>query len=326
MISSIKTCLEATGKALGFADKGATLYMGLPSQGSLKTQHTCPLCGAGTVQPLYTIQDFDVVRCRQCGLVFSTLSVDRDALEKLYSDKYFQTRQEYFFQNPIMNSSITEEGATIQNFRFGLSLINRYGSKGRLLDVGCAVGVFLSLARQQGWKTYGVDISQYAASHCREVLGHEAFVGDLKEVQFPDRWFDVVTLWDVLEHFPDPASQLREVYRILKKDGIILIDTPNEESLLRWLARMIFLVSKGKILYPVRKLYHHFHLYYFTPRTLQMLLKKSGFSLIHLEKKCIPLVKARGRLTERLLVKAISFPERILNKEYELLGIAKKVD
>ena len=104
------------------------------------------------------------------------------------------------------------------------------------------------------------------------------------------------------------------------------MDTPNEDGLLRWLARSIFHVSLKGISYPLRKLYHEFHLYYFTPETLQMLLKKSGFSLIYLEKKCIPPLKARGRPWERAVVKALSVPERLLSREYELLAIARKVE
>jgi 2-polyprenyl-3-methyl-5-hydroxy-6-metoxy-1,4-benzoquinol methylase len=181
------------------------------------------------------------------------------------------------------------------------------------------------MARDRGWEVQGVDISEYAVAHCCETLGLRAVAGDLKEARFPDQWFDVVTLWDVIEHFSNPGGQLKEVHRVLKKDGIILMDTPNEDGLLRWIARMVYRASGGKISYPVRKLYHEFHLSYFTTETLQMLLQKNGFALIHLEKKCIPLIKARGRPLERLLVKAISFPERILNREYELLAVAKKV-
>lgn len=296
----------------------------LDPKGDLQVLH-CPLCAEEAVLSLYPLKGFSIVRCRRCGLVFSTLSVDRHKLEHMYSDSYFQTRREYFFQNSTHDVPPSKEDPNIRNFRHGLSLIDRYGSKGRLLDVGCALGAFLSLARKQGWETHGVDISRYAASYCREVLGHDAVDGDLREIQFPDHWFEVVTLWDVLEHFPDPAGQLKEVHKILKKDGIVLLDTPNEDGLLRWLARLFFLASKGRVLYPVRKLYHRFHLLYFSSETLKTLLEENGFSLIHLEKRCIPQNKGRARPMERFLLKAFSGLEKICNKEYELLAVAKKV-
>lgn len=285
----------------------------------------CELCGATGIHSLFRLEDFSVCKCRQCHLVFLSTALNRHEIEAMYSGEYYQRRREYYFQNPIVNPAVEKAGTNIQNFLYGLSLIEKYARAGRLLDVGCAIGIFLSLARDRGWEVQGVDISEYAVAHCREKLGHHAVAGNLKAARFPDQSFDVVTLWDVIEHFTNPDEQLKEVHRVLRNDGIILMDTPNENGLLRWIARTVYRTSRGRISYPVRKLYHEFHLYYFTPGTLQMLLQKNGFALVHLEKKCIPLLKARGRPLERLLVKAISFPERMLKREYELLAVAKKV-
>jgi 2-polyprenyl-3-methyl-5-hydroxy-6-metoxy-1,4-benzoquinol methylase len=285
----------------------------------------CELCGATDIHPRFDLAAFDVLKCRQCNLVFLSTPLDRPQIEAMYAGEYYQRRHDYYFQNPVFDAAVENTGTHIKNFHYGLSLIEDYAPAGRLLDVGCAIGIFLSLARERGWEVHGVDISKYAVSYCRETLGHHAVAGDLSEARFPDQWFDVITLWDVIEHFAHPCQQLKEVHRVLKNDGIILMDTPNENSLLRWMAAMIYRTSRGIISYPVRKLYHEFHLYYFTPETLQMLLQKCGFELVHLEKKCIPLLKARGHALERMLVKAVSFPERMLNREYELLAVAKKM-
>lgn len=286
----------------------------------------CKLCGATDVHFLFCLEDFFVVKCRRCDIVFLPTQINKHEIEAIYNSDYYQSRHDYYFRNPVMNPSFKKESTNIQNFRYGLSLIEKSVKSGRLLDVGCAIGVFLSLAKDNGWEVHGVDISEYAVSRCCEVLGSNAVAGDLKEARFPDRCFDVITLWDVIEHFIDPDEQLKEINRVLKNNGIILLDTPNEDGLLRLIARLIFYLSKGRISYPIRKLYHQFHLYYFTTETLQRLLGKNGFSLIHLEKKSIPLLKARGRFLERLLVKAVSFPEKILRREYELLAIAQKVN
>ena len=148
--------------------------------------------------------------------------------------------------------------------------------------------------------------------------------GTLDDAHLAEESFDVITLWDILEHFPDPSHQLQEILRLLKDDGIILMNAPNEEGLLRLLAGMIFRLSGEKISYPVRKLYHPFHIHYFTQETLKALLEKNGFTLVKLEKMCIPVIKARGRQLERLIVKVLSWPEMIFHKEYELLAIARK--
>jgi hypothetical protein len=102
------------------------------------------------------------------------------------------------------------------------------------------------------------------------------------------------------------------------------MNAPNEDGLLRLLAGMIFRLSGTRISHPVRKLYHPFHIHYFTQETLEALLEKNGFALVKLEKRCIPIIKARGRQLERLIVKVLSWPERLCHKEYELLAIATK--
>jgi len=241
----------------------------------------------------------------------------------LYDDEYFTSRNDYFFQNPIYNPDVTAESASMESFRHGLDIIKRYQPRGNLLDVGCAVGVFLALARDAGFETHGNDISRYAADRCA-AMGHDARCGELESVGFDDASFDVVTLWDVIEHFPDPSRQLQQIYRILKPNGILLLDTPNEAGLLRALAQWLSRATFGRFDYPVRKLYHEFHLYYFTEKTLKALLNKNSFELVLLQRNCIPLVKARGSWLERQVVRALSIPERLLHREFELLAVAKK--
>lgn len=289
-----------------------------------KNQNFCHLCGKETFKVLYSLDNFQVFCCKQCGLTTTNLFVNRAIIEETYSSSYYKNRYDYYFQNCVIDKSVTNDNTNIRNFRSGLNLIDQYKIGGKLLDVGCAMGTFLSIAREKGWETYGVDISAYATAYARKKLALNVFTGELSDLNFHEQMFDVITLWDVLEHFPDPSYQLKQVHRLLKDDGIVFINTPNEEGLLRLLGRIIFRASGGAVSYPIRKLYHEFHLYYFTPLTFLKLLERNGFSLIHLEKRCIPTSKARGRKWEQLIVKALSWPERLLNKEYELWAIAKK--
>jgi 2-polyprenyl-3-methyl-5-hydroxy-6-metoxy-1,4-benzoquinol methylase len=284
----------------------------------------CHLCGQKTFQMLHSFDDFDLIRCKKCGLVATSLFLERSALAQTYSATYYKKRPDYYFNNVITNHTVTKENGNIRDFRNGLSLIAQYKSKGRLLDVGCALGTFLFLARQSGWDTYGVDISQYATHFARDALKLQVHTGELEEAKFPDKWFDVITLWDVLEHFPDPSRQLQEIHRILQDDGVVLMNTPNEAAFLRLLAWKMFRLTGGKIRYPLQKLYHRFHLYYFTSETLYSLLEQNGFTLIQLNQKCIPIVKARGSKLEQLFVKVFSLAERLCHREYELLAIVGK--
>lgn len=289
-----------------------------------RSEKSCDLCQGRHFQVVYQLDGFQVIRCRQCSLISTNLALKKPDLESMYASPYYQQRRDYYFQNCVTNRAVTTENTNIRDFREGLSLIERYKSEGKLLDVGCAIGVFLCLARERGWEVRGVDVSRYAAAYAREVFGLDVFAGELQEAPFPNGYFDVITLWDVLEHFPDPSRQLQETHRVLKDDGIVLMNTPNEEGLLRLLAGIIFRLSGGKISYPVQKLYHSFHLHYFTQRTLQALLAKNGFALLQLQKRHIPIIKARGRPVERLIVKTLSLPELLSRREFELLAIARK--
>lgn len=298
--------------------------LNIPNKTTRPHPSLCHLCGQNSFKALYHIDNFQVIRCRQCGLTTTSLPVNRSILEQTYTSDYYRSRHDYYFNNCVINQDIDRDNTNIRDFRHGLDLIAQYKRCGKLLDVGCALGVFLALARESGWDTYGVDISEFAAAFARDELGLRTFSGELQDLDFDGRCFDVITLWDVLEHFPDPSHQLKQVYRLLADDGIVFINTPNEDGLLRLLGKILYRASGGAISYPVRKLYHEFHLYYFSPQTFLQLLEHNGFSLVHLEKRCIPTPKARGRKWERVLVKLMSWPERLLNKEYELWAVAKK--
>jgi 2-polyprenyl-3-methyl-5-hydroxy-6-metoxy-1,4-benzoquinol methylase len=284
----------------------------------------CHLCGNQDFDKLYPLGGMAVLQCKACGLVFSDLSPAWGTLEAMYDASYYQERHKYYFENIVMDPSITREDTNIGDFRKALDLITEYKQAGKLLDVGCALGIFLSMACRRGWDAYGIDISEYAASYARNVMGLKVAAGTLEEVGYPEKSFDVITLLDVLEHFAEPSRQLKEVRRILKDDGIVLLNTPNQDGLLRIMAHGLYRFSGGIVAYPLRKLYHCFHLYYYTPRTLHALLEKNGFRIEQLRKNSIPSVKARGRTVERVIVKALSFPERICGREYELIAIARK--
>jgi len=97
--------------------------------------------------------------------------------------------------------------------------------------VGCATGIFLDGMRRRGWETWGVELNVRAARYARDRLGLEVFVGELEGAAFPDRFFDVVTLWDVLEHVRDPRRTLGEIARISRPEGLLVLSLPNPDCL-----------------------------------------------------------------------------------------------
>lgn len=121
--------------------------------------------------------------------------------------------------------------AAVRNARCRLPLIRRYAPRARrLLDVGCGVGAFLSVARRT-YSCCGVDVSPEAVVFVRDRLGVEAYEGDLRALHLPPGTFDVVTLFDVIEHVPEPGGVLAEVHRLLVPGGIAVLTTGDTDSL-----------------------------------------------------------------------------------------------
>ena len=287
----------------------------------------CQLCSSNTVYKKFSLKQFDVLQCKDCNLVFLSQIPTETSLKNLYSSDYYLGREEYYFNNLITNPERGKVTENIESFSAGLKKLNSFKrEKGRLLDVGCGLGIFLSMAKMDGWETCGVDISAYAARYAREKFGLEVYSnGRLEEASFPSESFDVITLWDSLEHFSDPLVQFKEIHRILKSDGIIMLDTPNESSLLRVLAKYLYMITGRIFTYPITKLYHQYHLYYYNSVAIETLLRNGGFKIVSTERKTIPIIKARGSFFEKGLVKCLSYLERFLGMEYELLVIAKKI-
>ncbi|NWF52470.1 MAG: class I SAM-dependent methyltransferase [Nitrospirae bacterium] len=283
----------------------------------------CKICNSTERKLRYSIGDYNVVECNKCGVIFLDLHKDYD-ISKLYSSDYYLERKEYYLKNCIVDPSCRIENPNILDFKEGLNLIESFKKTGRLLDVGCGMGIFLYMSKERGWEVFGVDVSDYAANFAKERFGIDCFVGRLKKANFPDNYFDVITLWDVIEHFENPIEELEEIRRILSDEGIILFDTPNVESLMRQIAHWIYMLTGGIFKYPVKKLYHQYHLYYYSIKTLKTLLNKSGFEIVKMKNKTIPLTKAKGNRLEKAIVKGLSMLEKITKREYELLVIAKK--
>jgi len=161
-------------------------------------------------------------------------------------------------------------------FPAGLAMLKRLGACGKLLDIGCSVGLFLNAARQEGFDVAGVELSPEPARFARQHFQLDVFCGTLESAPWGDGSFNVVTLWDVREHLPDPRATLQQVARILRPGGHLAIRVPDGE----------FHLWKTFFLRPWFG--HRFiwmevpnHLNHFRPRTLRRLLEETGFDVLH---------------------------------------------
>ncbi|HSU55765.1 MAG TPA: class I SAM-dependent methyltransferase [Candidatus Dormibacteraeota bacterium] len=114
-------------------------------------------------------------------------------------------------------------------YRHRVKTVERISEKrrGRVLDVGCGRGWLLQQFRKAGWDVHGTELSEQAARYGREALGLPIETGSLEDVSFPANHFDAITMWHVLEHVPEPAVMLKEVCRVMKPGGVLLVSVPN---------------------------------------------------------------------------------------------------
>ncbi len=198
-----------------------------------------------------------IVRCQKCDLVYVNPRIN----EKIVSDSYKCSIDKVYVQ-----------GATGRQhtFRQCVKKIRQWKEPpGRLLDIGCAAGFFVHEAKGQGWDAVGIEPSKWLVDWGIENLKEKLYLGTLRQAGFKDREFDILTMWDVLEHASDPMSELQECNRILKSSGMLVINYPDFGSMLARLAGSYwwFLLSN--------------HLYYFTTETMKKYLEKTGFKVEH---------------------------------------------
>ncbi len=182
----------------------------------------CNLCDADCPAPICYDNGYPIVRCRRCRL---TYVAEQPLLAPGEDVGFFST----CFASEIENDPKVRMDKR-EVYRAGLGELSKsYPDRGRLLDVGCGFGLFLEDARSSGWQPFGVDVSEVGIRHATEELGlRDVQRRDLKDAAYPDGYFQAVTLWNILEHVPDPLATMREVRRILDpQGGIVLVRVPN---------------------------------------------------------------------------------------------------
>ena len=246
-------------------------------------QDGCPLCGAQTRRRLVTKMGFDVVRCTACGLVYVWPPPGADELEALYSGGDYH--------------AVVDEGERRRTFARRLRQIEAIcPERGRLLDVGCSKGFFLDVARDAGWDVAGVELNRNAADEARG-RGLDVWHGDLAAARFDPASFDVVTLFDVIEHTSRPRDTLAACRRVLRPGGLLVATTPDVGGLVPRVTYALFACTLGAWDHPTPP----GHLVQFSRRTLRQLLESEKFAAIAERSEHIPMAYSVGKLENSVL-------------------------
>lgn len=220
----------------------------------------CPVCDGQTFKQWGVVGAYEIIACCTCGLGMTNPFPTQEELESTNSQiyqvqqriktyLYFKNYYERRYLKYIDNIKMTKKNGT-------------------LLDVGCNIGLFLKVARDEGFQVTGIELNQGCADYGRRCFGLDIHSDYLEKNCFSAGSFDVVTLFDVLEHVPDLHGFLREIKRVLKPGGLLVVQSPNLESLMAELTG-----SRWSWLTPPD------HLYHFTSGSLAKLLYDSGFTV-----------------------------------------------
>jgi len=234
-----------------------------------RTKHICLICGSNKTSAYWAMSGYKLTKCEKCNFVWDFYHAE-DVLAQ-YDKSYFEN------DNPKGGYTNYFEGMRINKKTFvdRLSKIEkRLGFKGKLLDVGAALGDCLEVAQHLGWKdSYGVEVSKFAVSEAKKRGVKNIKNSVLSESGYKMNSFDVITYQDVIEHVDNPIKELKDAYKFLNKNGIIFLVTPDIGGY--W----------HKLL---KSMWYHYkpneHIMYFSENSLRLALEKSGFKNIETRK------------------------------------------
>ena len=257
----------------------------------------CAVCAADDYRVLFpkSRQVHQIVKCNRCGLMYANPQEVVDC-------------EEFVLHNATRK--IDPEGADRQycqkqhvqmpDSERALQVLNDFCPKrGRLLEIGSYLGLLLERCRAAGWDTTGLEPFRPAANYARSKYGLQIIEGVLPNPALKDQSFDAVLMLHVIEHMPDPTENVREIRRILRKGGMLVVETPRFDSL------MFKLFGKRE-----RSINNcPGHIYFFTVPLLRRLLEDNGFEILRVD------LVGRTLTMERLFynVGVMSRNTRILN-------------
>ncbi|OGC83403.1 MAG: hypothetical protein A2W07_03265 [candidate division Zixibacteria bacterium RBG_16_43_9] len=226
---------------------------------------TCNLCGQDNFAVYlngFPEEKRGILKCQNCGLLVTDPFPTREEIVLAYQDEFYGKKRSQRFGNLLEKA--------VYLFRWARAYrIKRLFKPGRVLDVGCGRGITLYFLKKWGWDCTGTQLSRNAAEYARRTFGLKILEKDLLETRFEEGSFDLVILAHVLEHVPYPIAYLREINRILKKKGALILELPNAGNL------FIGTFKEKWFGWDLPR-----HLYHFTPRTINQMLSQTGFKAV----------------------------------------------
>ncbi|MBL7070815.1 MAG: class I SAM-dependent methyltransferase [Candidatus Omnitrophica bacterium] len=268
-------------------------------RGEFLQERLCPLCDADDHRCILEKDGLKIVKCSKCEMIYVNPVLSTAALEKIYKHEDYSEIME----------KLQGESHQYRKSRFGKERVetvkrlrdDRLDFK-KWLDIGCSTGFVLEAAKEEGWDAVGVELNPYAVRFARG-RGIKVIDRDYLGIRFGESEFSEITIFDVLEHLPNPSDVLRKAFKELTQYGGVYIYVPNWES-----ASRILMGDDAHFIWPSH------HLAYFTPFTVTKMLESIGFEVIRVETEGLDIFDYIWFLKDRDNEKPVSYLEEIADK------------
>lgn len=228
------------------------------------TSYPCPVCSEDHTKHLFQVKGFNLVKCRNCSMVFVNPRIPDKELYTIYADKYFHN-EERGYEDYELTALLRSK-----TFSKWYDEIRRHlkTTDGSALDIGCAAGYFLQVLDENGWEAEGIELEKEMCTRVSD-KGYRVYDTPLEYFD-TDKKYTLVTLFDVFEHLPNLHTNIKKLTQILADNGSIALVTPNFNSFQRKL------IGKRWFQFKPRE-----HIQYFTLQTLQDAVEPLGLHIVH---------------------------------------------
>lgn len=230
------------------------------------TQHyNCSLCKKNDTRLLLEKQGFAIVQCNNCNFVYVNPRLPDDRLATIYQHNYFHNR-DYGYTDYEQ-----EKRLRIKNFEKWLTDAEAFLPSNKILhslDVGCAAGYCLDAMKTRGWQVEGLELDEEVFEQLQQE-GHRVYKRNIENFDAANP-YTLITLFDVIEHIPEPDKAFARLHDLLEEDGIVVMVTPNYNSLQRKITGKRWFQYK-----PIE------HIQYFTKETLAAFAERNGLQVVH---------------------------------------------
>lgn len=227
----------------------------------------CEICMQDDFTNLHRIRSLNIVKCNNCGFIYTNPVLDWNYVNQINDivdrvDEY----EKYYYK--LLKP---------EHKRF-LNKIETYRKTGRLLDYGSGFGHFLGMAKKQSWECVGLEIDSQASKWSKNRFSVDVYESVSIKKSFQNS-FDVITLWDVIEHVKNPTAVINECYSFLRPGGLLYLRTPNASGLLieKTLINHVFLKIYWNLVYPAMP---YEHIYHFQIGIIKKILSENYFKII----------------------------------------------